>query len=90
LVLSRVTSYTIFSRVGDLNYDILTPDKSQVLDDLCDIFDLTNIVKNPTCFMKAIKLFVTSILLLSSFQALAVMRNVIIIVAAVVIPVSKS
>jgi hypothetical protein len=39
--------------IGDLNYDILTPDKSQVLDDLCDIFDLTNIVKNPTCFMKA-------------------------------------
>jgi hypothetical protein len=38
--------------IGDLNYDILTPDKSQVLDDLCDIFDLTNIVKNPTCFMK--------------------------------------
>ncbi len=36
--------------------------------------------------MKAIKLFVTSILLLSSFQALAVMRNVIIIIAAVVIP----
>ena len=38
--------------IGDLNYDILTPDKSQVLDDLCDIFDLANIVKNPTCFMK--------------------------------------
>ena len=34
--------------IGDLNYDILTPDKLQVhvLDDLCDIFDLTNIVKN--------------------------------------------
>jgi hypothetical protein len=30
----------------------LTPDKSQVLDDLCDIFDLINIAKNPTCFMK--------------------------------------
>ena len=28
--------------IGDLNYDILTPDKLQVLDDLCDIFDLTN------------------------------------------------
>jgi hypothetical protein len=28
--------------IGDLNYDILTPDKSQILDDLCDIFDLTN------------------------------------------------
>jgi hypothetical protein len=25
--------------IGDLNYDILTPDKSQVLDDLCDIFE---------------------------------------------------
>jgi hypothetical protein len=36
--------------IGDLNYDILTPDKSQVL--LCDIFDLTNIVKNPACVMK--------------------------------------
>jgi hypothetical protein len=29
--------------IGDLNYDILTAEKSQVLDDLCDIFDLTNI-----------------------------------------------
>jgi hypothetical protein len=38
--------------IGDLNYDILPPDKSQVLDDLCDIFYLRNIVKNPTCFMK--------------------------------------
>jgi hypothetical protein len=38
--------------IGDLNYDILTPEKSQVLDDLCDIFDLTNIVKNSTCFMR--------------------------------------
>jgi hypothetical protein len=38
--------------------------------------------------MKAIKLFVTSILLLSSFQALAVMRNVIIIIAAVISYVS--
>jgi hypothetical protein len=38
--------------IGDLNYDILTPDKSQVLDDLCDIFDLTNIVKISTCFIK--------------------------------------
>jgi hypothetical protein len=34
--------------IGDLNYDILTPDKSLVLDDLCDIFDLTNIVYEVT------------------------------------------
>jgi hypothetical protein len=38
--------------IGDLNYDILTPEKSQVLDDVCDIFDVSNIVKNSTCFMK--------------------------------------
>ena len=38
--------------IGDHNYDSLTPEKSQVLDDLFDIFDLTNIVKNSTYFMK--------------------------------------
>jgi len=39
--------------IGDLNYDIMIPEKSHALDDLCDIFDLTNnIVSNPTCFMK--------------------------------------
>jgi hypothetical protein len=29
--------------IGDLNYDILTPDKSQVLEDLCNIFDLLSL-----------------------------------------------
>jgi hypothetical protein len=33
--------------IGDLNYDLLCTEKS--LDDLCDIFDLTNIIKEPTC-----------------------------------------
>jgi hypothetical protein len=28
--------------IGDLNYDLLCTEKSQTLDDLCDIFDLTN------------------------------------------------
>jgi hypothetical protein len=31
--------------IGDLNYDLLCTEKSQTLDDLCDIFDLTNIIK---------------------------------------------
>jgi hypothetical protein len=31
--------------IGDLNYDLLCAEKSQTLDDLCDIFDLTNIIK---------------------------------------------
>jgi hypothetical protein len=38
--------------IGDLNYDLLCTEKSQTLDDLCDIFDLTNIIKEPTCFKK--------------------------------------
>ena len=37
--------------IGDLNYDLLCTEKSQTLD-LCDIFDLTNIIKDPTCFKK--------------------------------------
>ena len=37
---------------GDLNYDCLEPSKSKTLIDICDIFDLTNMVKSATCFMK--------------------------------------
>jgi hypothetical protein len=33
-------------------YDLLCTEKSQTLDDLCDIFDQTNIIKEPTCFKK--------------------------------------
>ena len=38
--------------IGDLNYDIMIPEKYHALDDLCDIFDLATVVSNPTCFMK--------------------------------------
>ena len=31
--------------IGDLNYDLLWTEKWQTLDDLCDIFDLTYIIK---------------------------------------------
>ena len=37
---------------GDLNYDCLEPSRSKTLIDICDIFDLTNMVKSATCFMK--------------------------------------
>ena len=38
---------------GDLNIDISTPnhDKKHLLEDLCDTYDLTNIIKEKTCFM---------------------------------------
>ena len=31
---------------------MLCTEKSQTLDDSCDLFDLTNIIKEPTCFKK--------------------------------------
>ena len=37
---------------GDLNYDCFEPSKSKPLIDICDIFDLTNMVKPAICFMK--------------------------------------
>ena len=41
--------------IGDLNIDLNLPnnDKKNFLSDLCDIFDLTNMVKDKTCFMSA-------------------------------------
>ena len=38
--------------IGDLNYDLLKPDKCQPLHTVCDIFDFTNLIKTPTCFTK--------------------------------------
>ncbi|KAK2186232.1 hypothetical protein NP493_209g00006 [Ridgeia piscesae] len=38
--------------IGDLNYDLVKPDKSQPLHTVRDIFDFTNLIKTPTCFMK--------------------------------------
>ena len=43
--------------IGDLNYDMLWTEKSQTLDVLCDLFDLTNIIKKPTCFKKDCMLY---------------------------------
>ena len=37
--------------VGDLNYDRLNNDKSSNLVDVCDIYDIRNHIRAPTCFM---------------------------------------
>ena len=37
---------------GDLNYYCLEPSKSKALTYICEKFDLTNMVKSATCFMK--------------------------------------
>ena len=36
--------------LGDFNCDILVKQKSSILLDACDVFDLNNHVKKPTCF----------------------------------------
>jgi hypothetical protein len=36
--------------IGDLNYDFLDEKKCAPLVSVCDILDLTNLVKRPTCF----------------------------------------
>jgi hypothetical protein len=38
--------------LGDLNFDYLHAEKGNALKNVCDIFDLTNLIKNPTCFRK--------------------------------------
>jgi hypothetical protein len=42
----------IFLYILDLNYDFLDEKKCAPLVSICDILDLTNLVKRPTCFTK--------------------------------------
>jgi hypothetical protein len=46
------TTYDNFLVIGDLNYDMLSPQKFTPLKNVCDIFDFTNMIKSPTCFTK--------------------------------------
>ena len=38
--------------LGDLNFDVLQSVKCQKLLDICDLFDLANVIRNATCFVK--------------------------------------
>lgn len=44
--------YENFLLIGDLNYNMLCENKRKTLTDLCDIFDLKNLIKKATCFTK--------------------------------------
>ena len=47
-----IVKYENYIVLGDLNFDMLNQSKCQSLHDICDIFDLSQIVKEPTCFME--------------------------------------
>ena len=48
-----INKYQNILFIGDLNIDLSIPnhDKKHFLQDLCDVFDLTNMVKDKTCYM---------------------------------------
>jgi hypothetical protein len=51
--LDQVTcNYDNFMVLGDLKFDYLHAEKGNALKNVCDIFDLTNLIKNPTCLCK--------------------------------------
>ena len=45
-------SYENIIIFGDLNFDMLCAEKSQILNDICDIFNLSQLAKGSTCFKK--------------------------------------
>ncbi|KAK3087255.1 hypothetical protein FSP39_003689 [Pinctada imbricata] len=44
------TKYDNFMFLGDLNFDILDESKNAPILNMNDVFDLTNLIKKPTCF----------------------------------------
>ena len=51
--LDQVTcNYDNFMVLVDLHFDYLHEEKGNALKNVCDIFDLTNLIKNSTCFCK--------------------------------------
>jgi endonuclease/exonuclease/phosphatase family metal-dependent hydrolase len=51
--LDKISSkYDNFIIMGDLNYNLKDDNRCKPLDDLCDIFDLSNIIKGDTYFPK--------------------------------------
>ena len=48
-LLERLTSlYDRILVLGDMNFDLMKPEKSQALQDLMNLYDLTNLMKTPT------------------------------------------
>ena len=51
LTLDKISSkYDNYILLGDLNFDMLCEQKCSSLMNMCDIFDLKNLIKKPTCY----------------------------------------
>ena len=46
------SKYDNYILLGDLNFDLLDNAKCSPLNDIMDVFDLSSMVKKPTCFTK--------------------------------------
>ena len=60
---------TLFDRymvIGDLNYDLLNETKGKPLANIMELFDLTNLIQKPTCFMKDCKPSLLDVILTNS------------------------
>ena len=49
-------NYDNYVVLGDLNFDMLEKSKGCKLINVCDVFDLSNVIKEPACFTSAINL----------------------------------
>ena len=47
-----ITKYDNYLVIGDLNFDMNKESKSSTLQDIIDIYNLENVVKDSTCFTK--------------------------------------
>ena len=61
-------SYQNVILLGDLNFDLLDTSKGKPLEDMNELFDLKNLVKDPTCFMKDAKPSLVDVILTNKNQ----------------------
>ena len=47
-----ISLYDRYAIIGDLNLDLSSETKGKPLKEFCELYDLQNIIKDPTCFMK--------------------------------------
>ena len=51
MVMDKISEqYEHFILLGDLNFNMLDGPKSEKVSNVCDLFDLSNVVKDPNCF----------------------------------------